>query len=309
MRSRCAIHLAELPGGVECAAAETAAARDRTPCAPGAASPTSPCRWNTSSPACADNWFSHEYRNHAVISIFDWNGTYAPPSLKSYIIYQIAQALIHFAAELTEEITLNIVHEPPQGCMYDMCTNKPDIKLGMVAGSLCPRCKATLFQFGTSTVAIEAVERLLEYVRSEAIGKPKLIDPKKAFIVMRFSANDENDHAYQYGIKPALEELHIDCTRADTEVRSAQLLEKIKSNIDKSRLVIAKVDIENLNVFFELSLAMGQNKDVILVSESTLVLSLPSDLRNWECITYDKGNFLMLKTKILDYLRQNYVYK
>ena len=182
----------------------------------------------------ADNWFSHEYRNSAIISLADWNGIYAPPSMKSYLIYQIAQALIHFAAELTEEIALSIVHEPPQGCMYDMCINKPDIKLGMVAGSLCPNCKATLSQFGTSIVAIEAIEKLLEYVRLEAIGKPKLIDPKKAFIVMRFSANDENDHAYQYGIKPALEELHIDCTRSDTEVRSAQLLEEIKNNIDKS---------------------------------------------------------------------------
>jgi hypothetical protein len=256
----------------------------------------------------SDNWFSHEYREYCIISTFDWESKFAPPSIKAYLIYQIAQALIHFTADLSEEIALRIVHNNPQGCILDMCENKLDIKLGMVAGSLCPQCKGSLLRFGITNEAITAIEELLEFVRSEAIGKPKLIDPNRAFIVMRFSKNDENDNAFKYGIEAALKDLGIDCVRADTELRSSQLLDKIKNNIERSRFVIAKVDIENLNVYFELGFAMGQNKDVILVTEDSLILNLPSDLKNWECITYERGNYSSLKNKLVDYLKQNYHY-
>src|SRR5712671_867570 len=48
----------------------------------------------------ADNWFSHEYRNSAVITVCDWEALYAPPSLRAYLMYQVAQSLIHFSAEM-----------------------------------------------------------------------------------------------------------------------------------------------------------------------------------------------------------------
>jgi hypothetical protein len=51
---------------------------------------------------------------------------------------------------------------------------------------------------------------------------------------------------------------------------------------------------------------MGLDKDVLLVSESTLVLNLPSDLRNWECLTYDKGNYEQLATNVTKFLKDRY---
>ena len=101
---------------------------------------------------------------------------------------------------------------------------------------------------------------------------------------MRFTHNDENDNAWKYGIKAGLEAAGFNPVRADDQVESRQILEKISKQLNKSRLVIAKVDENNLNVYFELGLAMGLDKDVLLVSESSLVLNLPSDLRNWECL-------------------------
>lgn len=76
----------------------------------------------------ADNWFSHEYRDCSIITIGDWEQMYAPPSLRSYLIYEIAQSLIHFAADMSEEMAMNMVHEPAVGCIYDMTINKPDIR-------------------------------------------------------------------------------------------------------------------------------------------------------------------------------------
>src|ERR1017187_10826895 len=51
-----------------------------------------------------DNWFSHEYRCSSVITLGDWERHYAPPSIKAYVAYQIAQSLMNFAADLSEEM-------------------------------------------------------------------------------------------------------------------------------------------------------------------------------------------------------------
>ena len=238
----------------------------------------------------------------------DWENLFAPPSLKAYLVYQIAQAVISFEGDLSEKMEMRMVHDYAEGCIFDLCMDKTDIHLGMIAGNICPKCRGNLLRYGISEKAIYSVERMLSYVRSEAIGKPIVFDEDAAFIVMRFSQNDENDHAYLYGIRPALEKLKIKCIRADNQITSGQLLEKIKKNIEKSRFVIIKVDSNNLNVYFELGLAMGLSKDVLLISQEDLVLHLPTDLRNWECLTYSEGNYDQLKNKVIKFFADQYHY-
>lgn len=255
-----------------------------------------------------DNWFSHEETQYAIISTNGWEDFFAPPSLKAYLVYQMAQAAISFVGDLNERMEMRMVHDLAEGCMFDLCIDKMDIKLGMIAGNICPQCRSVLVRYGVSEKALNAVERMLWYVRSEAIGKPIILDEEAAFIVMRFSTNDENDNAYKYGIKSALEALGIKCVRADNKISSGQLLEKVERNIEKSRFVIVKVDSDNLNVYFELGFAMGLDKDVLLISEKDLVLQLPSDLKNWECLTYTKGNYDEMKNKIIQFYRDNYHY-
>ena len=143
-------------------------------------------------------------------------------------------------------------------------------------------------------------------MRAEAIGRPILTKPDYAFIVMRFTQNDENDNAYKYGIKPGLETARIQVERSDTIVTSSQILDKIRKYIDRSRFIIAKVDENNLNVYFELGLAMGADKEVLLISERDLILDLPSDLKNWECLTYTKGDYEGLKEKVSKFFEDNY---
>ncbi|MCM1083294.1 MAG: nucleotide-binding protein [Clostridium sp.] len=255
-----------------------------------------------------DNWFSHEESYYAIITTDNWEETFAPPSLRAYLVYQIAQASIAFEGDLNERMEMRMVHDFAEGCMFDLCINKKDIKLGMIAGNICPQCRAVLVRYGVNEKALNAVERMLCFVRSEAIGKPTIFDENAAFIVMRFSTNDENDNAYKYGIKSALETLNIRVIRTDNIISSGQLLEKVQKNIERSRFVIVKVDSDNLNVYFELGLAMGLDKDVLLISEKELVLQLPSDLKNWECLTYSKGNYEELKENIVRYFQDNYHY-
>jgi hypothetical protein len=256
--------------------------------------------------ALDDNWFSHEYRDSAVLSIAEWEEHYAPPSLRAYLMYQLAQAMIHFAADMSEEMALNMVHEPAVGCIYDMAIHKPDIKYGMVAGNVCASCVAKLRALATPQDAIDALASVLEIVRNEALGMPVALNPDEIFVVMRFTSNDENDNAWKYGIKPGGERCGLRVVRADNQVQSGQLLDKIQRHIARSRLVLAKVDEDNLNVFFELGLAMGMKKDVLLISEDALVLKLPSDLRNWECLTYPKGNYEVLAERVASFLATTY---
>ena len=154
-----------------------------------------------------DNWFSHEDRNSCAMSTADWESVYAPPSLRAHLIYQIVQAMLHFSADLSEDMAMSLVHEPPVGCLLHMCINKPMIRLGMVAGSLCPQCSAALLQLGTPQEAIDAMHRVLQHVRAEATGRPIPFEPHEGFVAMRFTADDENDHAFRYGIKPGLKNL------------------------------------------------------------------------------------------------------
>ncbi len=253
-----------------------------------------------------DNWFSHETAEIALISTYGWEDFFSPPSLKSYILYQIAQIAIVFAGDLEEKMEIKMVHDHSEGCMFDLCVHKEDIKLGMISGNICLKCRSNLVAYGIDEDVINASERILNYVRAEAIGRPIKINVDTAFVVMRFSTNDENSNAFKYGIKQAVENLGMKCTRADDKITSGQILEKVRRNIEKSRFIIAKVDTNNLNVYYELGLAMGLGKDVLLVSESEVVLQLPSDLKNWECLTYTKGNYEELRERIERYYRENY---
>ena len=242
-----------------------------------------------------------------------WRNVGLKPNLKTILsififILILISNNICFAGELSEYVEMRMIHDDAAGCMFDFCTDKKDIHLGMIAGNICPQCRAVLLQYGINEKAIYSVERMLCYVRSEAIGKPVLFDENEAFVVMRFSQNDENEHAYLYGIKPALKSLNIKCIRADNQILPGQLLDKIEISINKSRFVIVKVDVDNLNVYFELGLAMGLDKDIILISERNLVINLPADLRNWECLTYTEGNYEELRNNLINFFVNNYHY-
>ena len=145
---------------------------------------------------------------------------------------------------------------------------------------------------------IDAIERILSYVQSAAKGYDDMPDEwDTAFVVMRF-AEDDNRLAYERGIKPGLRDVGIAAHRADDVVESRPLLEKITLQIIRARFIVAKVDVNRMNVYYELGLAMGARRNVLLVSEQSLVKRLPSDLSNWECLTYPKSDYAELRRRV-----------
>ena len=253
-----------------------------------------------------DNFFSHEDAWVSVITTSDWERYFAPPSLQSYLAYQIAQASICLEAQLTEEMENRLYHMSSNGCMFDMCVDKNEIKLGMSAGIVCPSCHAALSQYGLEDEALKAAGRILSYVRQTAIGMPSLVRWNDAFVVMKYSTRDENDHAYKYGIMPAIEGVGLSCIRADEQPYARTVLETVRRGIRQSRFTVVKVDEPNLNVYFELGYAMALEKDVILVCDEELIGQLPTDVNNFVCVTYPRGDYETLKEKLSKVFRENY---
>ena len=253
-----------------------------------------------------DNWFSHEESNYAVISTAGWETYFAPPSLKAYIVYQIAQATMNFKADINEGMQIRLIHSKPRGCIFDFCANKEEIRIGMNAGLICPQCKNELKIYGVEELALSAIENILNYVRSESIAKPIIFKANTAFVVMEYTKNDENQNAFEYGIKAALKELGIECVRADDNVRYNPILEQVMEHIYKSKFIIVKADTNSLNVYFELGFAMGIKKDILLISEESQVGNLPIDMRNMQCLTYKKGDYGELCKKVKSFFMKNY---
>ena len=240
----------------------------------------------------------------SVLSIENWEEEYAPPSLQTYIVYQFAFAFITWAANHVSDKAL--IHKKTMGCRMDYCRNKRDLRLGMLAAYVCPKCRGQLLQLGATPKQVDAVDRILDYVQTAAKGYEYMPDQwDTAFVVMRFK-EDGNRVAFEQGIKPGLRDVGIRAQRADDIIESRPLLEKITQQILRARFVVAKVDVNRMNIYYELGLAMGRKKNVLLISEQSLVKQLPSDLSNWECLTYRKGNYRELRRKVTKYYRDNY---
>jgi hypothetical protein len=248
--------------------------------------------------AFTDNWFSHEDRVTSVITTADWERYFSPPSLRTYVTYQLAQTCTVFAADLSEEMLENIAHEPPRGCANDLSLDKANIRFGMLAGSLCPECAALMTQYGMSAGQVEAVRRMLSLVRDDALGTTRPLDPLSAFVVMRFSAFDENANAYEYGVKAGIEAAGLTCTRADDTYQAGALLTKVTQYIERSRVIVAKVDVQNLNVYYELGVARALGKDIILVAAQEQIGGLPTDINNLEVLTYPTGDYKTLRDSL-----------
>jgi len=237
---------------------------------------------------------------------------YAPPSLKAYILYQISQSVMNFSIFMGESDVMNIYHRSPTGCMFDLNIQKNNIKYGMRSGKLCVNCKNHLLTRGIDQNAINAIENVLEIVRAESFGEPVLIPQKAAFVIMKYTENDANEHGFLYGIAPALQELGIECILANDYPQNGNLLDLIINDIKRCRFIIAKVDVDNerdlRNVYFELGLAKGMGKDVIIICSNNYIRKLPSDTVGLLHITYPEGDYMVLRNSIINYYTHKFHY-
>jgi len=94
-------------------------------------------------------------------------------------------------------------------------------------------------------------------------------------------------HYFYLYLKQHIEQKHrLDCERADAQVLTIPLLEKINEYISRADVIIADCSKRNPNVFYELGIAHAHGKAVILVTGDP-ISEAPSDIRHFEFIRYD----------------------
>lgn len=116
--------------------------------------------------AFSDNWLSHEETQFAVLSTSYWRENFNKIPVELYLIYQIAQAAINFAAKLSERESLKMTHPDTRGCMFDQCNNQRDIVIGMATGEICDICRESLQHKLPNAKPIIAVQKMLDYVKT-----------------------------------------------------------------------------------------------------------------------------------------------
>lgn len=81
---------------------------------------------------------------------------------------------------------------------------------------------------------------------------------------------------------------------------SKDIIQKIIEGIDKCDLFIADLTQLNLNVFYEIGLAEGKNKSLILFHDSEVSEEIPFDLNTKSRFPYSSNNFNEFESKLSD---------
>ncbi len=104
------------------------------------------------------------------------------------------------------------------------------------------------------------------------------------FILMPFLS--ELNYFYLF-LKKHIEDNHsFKCFRADNNVLTIPILDKIVKYIQEADILIADCTNRNPNVFYEMGIAHTLNKKVILITKDNIT-ETPSDIRHYEFIQYN----------------------
>ena len=125
---------------------------------------------------------------------------------------------------------------------------------------------------------------------------PKKINFSPRSVVVAMPFEDEFEDTYKYAIRPVLEEADFKPWKADEQISNIDIMCKICHAIQESGYLLANITTWNANVVFELGLAYGLARSVILIKRKKA--EVPVDLRGLECIEYStidelKGNLLL----------------
>lgn len=110
-----------------------------------------------------------------------------------------------------------------------------------------------------------------------------MTDKPRAFVIMPFDA--ELNEVYGSFIVPTLEEIGYSVLRADDLYGQRNILRDIVESISNSDLIVADLTGLNPNVFYELGVAHGLQRPVILMTQN--IDELPFDLRQYRVVIYD----------------------
>ena len=128
---------------------------------------------------------------------------------------------------------------------------------------------------------------------------PKEIRFSPRSVVVAIPFGEEFEDTYKYAIRPALEEADFKPWKADEQISNIDIMCKICHAIQECGYLLANITTWNPNVVFELGLAYGLARSVILIKHKKA--EVPVDLKGLEYIEY--GTIDELKRNLLFFLK------
>lgn len=114
------------------------------------------------------------------------------------------------------------------------------------------------------------------------------VNKSKVFIGMPFRKKLAD--IYTHGIVPSLQEFDLEPWRADQEPSNIDIMCKVCEHLQESKYVIINITDWNPNVLFELGLAYGLGKIVVIIKDKES--GIPVDLKGMEYIEYETSEDL-----------------
>ncbi|GAB4286637.1 MAG: hypothetical protein Kow0098_02090 [Ignavibacteriaceae bacterium] len=118
-------------------------------------------------------WFSVTRFEEKVslITTSDWKFI-SHLNIESFLVSEITENLLE---QLVYRKDYSFAHDPPIGCIHDMCSWKTDINLKILTAYICPRC-VEMLKSHISSEKLDATFKLLELARNYAFNKISVAD-------------------------------------------------------------------------------------------------------------------------------------
>jgi hypothetical protein len=118
--------------------------------------------------------------------------------------------------------------------------------------------------------------------------------PAKRMIFAAMPFSSEYDDTYFIAMSHAAEQAGAECKRVDLKEFSGDIVSEIKRLISSSAAVIVDLSEAKPNVLYEAGFAHALRKPTVHIC-STPLSELPFDVRNWNTLTYRRGQTALLK--------------
>ena len=120
-----------------------------------------------------------------------------------------------------------------------------------------------------------------------------------AFVAMPF--DESFGDVFHFGLSSAVHASGLLCERVDEQAFTGDILERLKDQIRRARLVVADLTGNNPNVFLEVGYAWGSGVPTVLVCREDALKDLKFDVQGQRCLAY--SSIRDLESKLTSELR------
>lgn len=134
------------------------------------------------SPVLEGDYLDYARRGLKIVSTAGWDSRFAPPPLAIYLLFQFADAVASFVADLSpRQVHRRMRHNGFRACIFNSTQGRRRFLSVLIAGYICADCRARLREWGVAAAQLDSIGRLLSYVRDFTIDKPPYL-PNAVFV-------------------------------------------------------------------------------------------------------------------------------